>query len=142
MLTFNRLSYIYFVHRLSKNLGYFRIILLTSMISNVAFLQTIYAESRLLMITDPACPFCQAWEKEIGPVYPKTDIAKSFPLFRVSITDTTEAFSKTIKSVSGTPTFIFLENETEIGRIEGFSDAEMFWWLVEDIVLDSNISSE
>ena len=35
-----------------------------------------------------------------------------------------------------------IEDEVEIGRIEGFNDAEMFWWLVEDIMISSGLSSE
>ena len=43
-------------------------------------LKSSFAESKLLMITADYCVYCQIWEKEIGEIYPKTDIAKSFPL--------------------------------------------------------------
>ena len=44
-----------------------------------------FAENKLLMITADYCVYCQIWEKEIGEIYPKTDIAKSFPLERIEL---------------------------------------------------------
>ncbi len=108
----------------------------------VTFSKTVHAEGSLLMITDATCPFCKAWEKEIGTIYPKTDVAKTFPLVRISINTPLETFSKNSKAAIGTPTFIFIENSEEIGRISGFSNAETFWWLIEDIILLSSKSSE
>ena len=34
----------------------------------------------------------------------------------------------------GTPTFIFLEDSNEKGRITGYSYPEMFWWQVDEIL--------
>ena len=33
-----------------------------------------------------------------------------------------------------TPTFIFFKEKEEIGRIIGYSSAEMFWWQVDEIL--------
>ena len=38
------------------------------------------AENKLLMITDKSCLYCIIWEKQIGKIYPKTDIAKDYSL--------------------------------------------------------------
>ena len=78
--------------------------------------------------------YCQIWEKEIGKIYPKTDIAKSFPLERIeldehSISDDLDNYETKI-----TPTFVFYRGNNEIGRITGFSSAEMFWWQVDEIL--------
>ena len=43
------------------------------------------ADNKLLMITADYCVYCQIWEKEIGEIYPKTDIAKSFPLEKIEL---------------------------------------------------------
>ena len=32
-----------------------------------------------------------------------------------------------------TPTFVFFKEKEEIGRIIGYSSAEMFWWQVDEI---------
>ena len=33
-----------------------------------------------------------------------------------------------------TPTFVFYRNDKEIGRIKGYSNPEMFWWQVDEII--------
>ena len=33
-----------------------------------------------------------------------------------------------------TPTFVFYRGNNEIGRITGYSSAEMFWWQVDEIL--------
>ena len=33
-----------------------------------------------------------------------------------------------------TPTFVFFKEKEEIGRIIGYSSAEMFWWQVDEIL--------
>ena len=96
-----------------------------------------FADNKLLMITADYCIYCQIWEKEIGKIYPKTDIAKNFPLERIeldehSLKDGSDYFETKI-----TPTFVFFKEKEEIGRIIGYSDAEMFWWQVDEI-LDRN----
>ena len=101
-----------------------------------------FSKNALVMITDKACPYCQAWEREVGKVYPKTKLAQEFPLVRVQIEERLPEFSVDINKVRGTPTFIFLRDNNEIGRIEGFSDTEMFWWLVDDIIIQIDKTKE
>ena len=93
-----------------------------------------FSKNTLIMITDKSCPYCQAWERDVGKLYSMTKIANQFPLIRVTAGETELEFLTNLEEVRGTPTFIFLTDDLEIGRIEGYSDAEMFWWLVDDIV--------
>ena len=93
-----------------------------------------FSKNTLIMITDKSCPYCQAWERDVGKLYPKTELANQFTLVRIEEGDEESEFSTYFADVRGTPTFIFLKDNLEIGRIEGYSDAEMFWWLVDDIV--------
>ena len=96
-----------------------------------------FAENKLLMITADYCIYCQIWEKEIGKIYPKTDISKSFPLERIELdeylfdNDINEAKNNETKI---TPTFVFYRGKNEIGRITGYSSAELFWWQVDEIL--------
>jgi thioredoxin-related protein len=60
----------------------------------------------------------------------------------VKIKDRLPAFGVDLDEVRGTPTFIFLRDNNEIGRIEGFSDTEMFWWLVDDIIMQIDKTKE
>ena len=41
-----------------------------------------------------------------------------------------------LKKTKITPTFIFIKNNNEKGRIIGYTNPEMFWWQVDEIVGD------
>ena len=92
--------------------------------------------SLLLMITDKTCLICMVWEKQIGKIYPKTEIANKFPLSRIEINDFVNYSKHKIKKTNITPTFIFIRNNNEKGRIEGYTSPEMFWWQVDEIIRD------
>ena len=96
-----------------------------------------FAENKLLMITADYCIYCQIWEKELGNIYPKTEISKSFPLERIQLDE--YLFDNDINNINNyetkiTPTFVFYRGNNEIGRITGYSSAEMFWWQVDEIL--------
>ena len=96
-----------------------------------------FAENKLLMITADYCIYCQIWEKEIGNIYPKTEISNSFPLERIELDE--YLFDNNINDTNNyetkiTPTFVFYRGNNEIGRITGYSSAEMFWWQVDEIL--------
>ena len=92
--------------------------------------------SLLLMITDKTCLICMVWEKQIGKIYPKTEIANKFPLSRIEMNDFMNYSKHKIKKTNITPTFIFIRNNNEKGRIEGYTSPEMFWWQVDEIIGD------
>ena len=92
--------------------------------------------SSMLMVTERTCLVCKIWEKQIGKIYPKTEIANKFPLFRIEIKDFISYFKIDLKKTKITPTFIFIENNKEKGRIIGYTNPEMFWWQVDEIVGD------
>ena len=93
-------------------------------------------DSLMLMVTEKTCLVCKIWEKQIGKIYPKTEIANKFPLFRTEIKDFVNYFKIDLKKTKITPTFIFIENNNEKGRIIGYTNPEMFWWQVDEIVGD------
>ena len=97
-------------------------------------LKSSFAENKLLMITADYCVYCQIWEKEIGKIYPKTDIAKSFPLERIELDEHSIRNDLDSNETKITPTFVFFREKEEIGRIIGYSSAEMFWWQVDEIL--------
>ena len=97
-----------------------------------ASLQTAAADSRLIMVTSDHCPSCQAWELNIGKVYDKSPYATSLPLTRVEIGSKMPGGVTFQKPVVGTPTFLIIQNGQEIGRQNGYHDAEMFWWWLSE----------
>ena len=92
--------------------------------------------SLLLMITDKTCLICMVWEKQIGKIYPKTEIANKFPLSRIEMKEFVNYSKHKLKKTNITPTFIFIRNNNEQGRIEGYTNPEMFWWQVDEIIGD------
>ena len=119
-----------------KNI-YFKVLILFIVIFKLG-LNSSYAKenSLLLMITDKTCLICMVWEKQIGKIYPKTEIANKFPLSRIEIKDFVNYSKHKLKKTNITPTFIFIRNNNEKGRIEGYTNPEMFWWQVDEIVGD------
>ena len=93
-----------------------------------------FADNKLLMITADYCVYCQIWEKEIGKIYPKTDISKSFPLERIELDKYSISNDSDNYETKITPPFVFFKEKEEIGRIIGYSSAEMFWWQVDEIL--------
>ena len=90
--------------------------------------------SLMIMITDKNCTYCIVWEKQIGKIYPKTEIAKKFPLHRIEVKNFVNYTKYDLKKTNITPTFIFIKNDNETGRIEGYTNPEMFWWQVDEII--------
>ena len=72
--------------------------------------------------------------KQIGKIYSKTDISKAFPLQRIHINEIDKLEKKALFNTNITPTFVFYRNDKEIGRIKGYSNPEMFWWQVDEII--------
>ena len=97
-------------------------------------LKSSFADNKLVMITAEYCIYCQIWEKEIGEIYPKTDISKSFPLEKIELDEYSLSNDLDNYETKITPTFVFFKENEEIGRIIGYSSAEMFWWQVDEIL--------
>ena len=92
----------------------------------------------LIMFQKPGCPWCEAWDEEVGIAYPNTDEARQAPLRRVDITDEIPEDLKEIKAVNFTPTFVLFDSGREIGRISGYPGAEFFWFLLDEILAKAN----
>ena len=121
---------------------YYTVLLIALLLFFLLNLSKAYSEDQFVMITDTSCIVCLMWENEVGSIYPKTEIAKLFPIKRLQYSELTGEFKEEIPNIFGTPTFIFLLGGSEIGRIEGYTDPEMFWWLVDDILISAGMSSE
>ena len=116
---------------------YFKFIIFIIFVFNLTVSSSFAKDnSLLLMITDKTCLICMVWEKQIGEIYPKTEIANKFPLSRIEMNDFVNYTKYKIKKTNITPTFIFIRNNNEKGRIEGYTSPEMFWWQVDEIIRD------
>lgn len=86
--------------------------------------------AELVMFESDSCEWCEAWHKEIGPIYPKTVESQAAPLRRVSIEEPMPADLTDIRSIHYTPTFVLMENGKEVGRILGYPGEDFFWGLL------------
>lgn len=82
--------------------------------------------AELVMYRRDGCSWCAKWDREIGPIYPKTDISRRVPLRIVNL-DRDKDLPISRGPVRYTPTFVLVENAKEIGRIEGYPGDEFFW---------------
>ena len=95
-----------------------------------------YQKNIMIMITDKKCLYCIVWEKQIGSIYPRTEIARKYPLVRIERKNINDFRKYGLKKINLTPTFIFLRNNKQIGSIQGYTNPEMFWWQVDEIIDD------
>lgn len=83
--------------------------------------------AELLMFTRKHCPYCVLWERQVGPIYPKTDEAKIAPLRRIDLDDPTAQPPSLTPVVTFTPTFVLMQDGREVGRFSGYGDDLTFW---------------
>jgi hypothetical protein len=88
------------------------------------------AAAELIMFESSACEWCEAWQRDVGIVYPLTPEGRYAPLRRVNIFDDRPADLSNIKGVVYTPTFVLFSDGLEIGRIHGYPGEDHFWGLL------------
>ena len=87
----------------------------------------------LVMFRQDGCPWCAAWDREIKPIYGKTDIGRRVPLQMANIHRDRSKFMLKRKVIY-TPTFVLIEEGREVGRIEGYAGDLFFWGLLERLL--------
>ncbi len=101
------------------------------------FITSASAETVLLMAEEEGCMWCERWNDEIAPIYPKTSEGKIAPLRRYDIHD--PSMDAELKQrVFFTPTFILLINNVEKGRIEGYPGEDFFWGLLSNMLKEAS----
>ena len=101
-----------------------------------------FAEVRgkLLYFYSDTCAYCKAWENEIANIYLKTEFEDEFKLSFIDFFSDVDLEKYGIsKIVKVTPTFIFVKDKTEVGRIEGYNGQELFWWQVDDVIKSNRL---
>jgi hypothetical protein len=90
--------------------------------------------AELIVFERAKCVRCLVWEREIAPIYPKTDEGKRAPLRRVDLGAARPADLTDISDVKYTPTFVLVEDGREVGRIVGYNGDEFFWAQVDELL--------
>ncbi len=91
---------------------------------------TASAETRLVMAEAEGCVWCEAWEAQIGPIYPKTPEGQAAPLMMINARAALPEGLTLKRPVVFTPTFILAVDGQEIERIEGYPGEDFFWGLL------------
>ena len=89
--------------------------------------------AELIMVEQQGCYYCLEWKDQLGHIYPKTPEGKYAPLKTIDITEVDE-LEGLQRDIIFTPTFVLMENEKELGRLEGYSSEDFFWELLEVIL--------
>lgn len=93
------------------------------------------AQQELVMVDQAGCSWCETWDAEIGPIYPKTAEGRFAPLRRIDIRAVDDALNL-VRRVSFTPTFILVDDGREIARLEGYPGEDFFWGLLARMLRD------
>jgi thioredoxin-related protein len=80
----------------------------------------------LVLFERPGCVFCARWDREVGAVYPLTEVGKKAPLRRVNLAEGQPKL-QVDQPVLYSPTFVLMKDGREVGRIIGYRDDAMFW---------------
>ncbi|MBI1217941.1 MAG: hypothetical protein GC186_05275 [Rhodobacteraceae bacterium] len=92
------------------------------------------AALQLIMFEQPGCPWCARWDAAIAPIYPKTTEGAEAPLTRMDIHAALPADIKLARAPQFTPTFVLLQDGSEVGRIEGYPGEDFFWGMLDGLL--------
>lgn len=92
------------------------------------------ADHALVMVEQPGCAYCMAWDDQIAPAYPQTAEGRFAPLIRADLHLGPPDGVRYDRRVMFTPTFILLENGQEIARMEGYAGEDFFWPLYSELL--------
>jgi len=90
------------------------------------------SHGQLVMITTSHCPWCEAFEDEVGAGYDRTEEALTYPLRRHDFYHAMPDDLAHLTPATMTPTFIVMRDGMEVGRIVGYPGAELFWWRISE----------
>lgn len=97
-------------------------------------LETVPSSMELVMMEEEGCMWCARWDREIGPIYPKTEEGRRAPLRRLDKGDLLPDDMELARGIFYTPTFVLLVDGVEKGRIEGYPGEDFFWGLLDQLI--------
>ena len=87
----------------------------------------------LVMVEQAGCIYCARWDAEIAPAYPNTAEGRFAPLRRVDLRAIPPEL-ETARRVLFTPTFLLVEDNRELARLEGYPGDQFFWPLLDELL--------
>lgn len=93
------------------------------------------ADTRLVMIEQEGCHYCEKWMAEIGDRYHLTDEGRIAPLRRVFLEEALPSdLPPDLASISITPTFVLVQDGVEVDRLYGYAGDDFFWGLLQGML--------
>ena len=86
--------------------------------------------AELVMFEQAGCAWCEAFDRKIAPIYPKTEEGLRAPLRRVDTAQRLPPDLAFIETERLTPLFVLVDRRHEIGRIRGYPGEDHFWGLL------------
>jgi len=90
--------------------------------------------AELVMFTQKGCVWCERFDREIAPLYEKTDEGKRAPLRRVDIARPLPADLAFVARERFTPVFVLVDRGREFGRIRGYPGDTFFFGLLDNMI--------
>ena len=78
------------------------------------------------MFEQAGCAWCETFDREIAPIYPKTEEGRRAPLRRVSIDNPVPPDLAFVEVERIAPVFVLIHSGQEIGRIRGYPGEDHF----------------
>jgi alkylhydroperoxidase family enzyme len=100
----------------------------------IASAQSSARAAELVMFAQAGCAWCEAFDREIAPVYGKTEEGQRAPLRRVDISHALPPDLTFIEVERLTPLFVLVDKGREIGRIRGYPGDDHFWGLLGALI--------
>lgn len=89
--------------------------------------------AELLMYRRDGCPYCAAWDREVGPGYNNSNFGKVAPVRMVDVHGTRPQVA--LKSpIIYTPTFVLIDEGREVGRVEGYASNDFFYGMIARLI--------
>jgi len=98
------------------------------------FFSPVRAETILIMFEAEGCPYCDLWNEQIGPIYPKTEEAAIAPLLQMDIDDPLPEGVTIDGDLIYTPTFVLVNDGQEVARLLGYPGEDFFWGLLDRMI--------
>jgi thioredoxin-related protein len=86
--------------------------------------------AELIMFEQAGCEWCEVFNREIAPIYGKTEEGLRAPLRRVDTARRLPPDLAFIEPERLTPLFVLVDGGREIGRIRGYPGEDHFWGLL------------
>lgn len=110
--------------------------LMLMLIKSLLLLSTVptAAQTRLLMLDQAFCEWCDQWDAEVGIVYDRTAEGREAPLLRTRISDPLPEGIVLDRKARYTPTFVLVRDGSEVGRIEGYPGEDFFYAMLQQLL--------